>query len=43
MKSFKIGNLTISLPTVQGGMGVGFSLARLASVITNGRGSLAPD
>ena len=35
MKSFKIGNLTVSLPIVQGGMGVGISLSGLASAVAN--------
>ncbi len=35
MKSFKIGNLQIKLPIVQGGMGVGISLSRLASAVAN--------
>ena len=33
MKSFKIGDLTIELPIVQGGMGVGVSLSGLASAV----------
>lgn len=33
MKSFKIGDLTISLPIIQGGMGVGVSLSGLASAV----------
>ncbi len=35
MKSFKIGNLEINLPIVQGGMGVGISLSKLASAVAN--------
>ncbi len=35
MKSFKIGDLTISLPIIQGGMGVGVSLSGLASAVAN--------
>lgn len=35
MKSFKIGDLNISLPIVQGGMGVGISLSGLASAVAN--------
>ncbi len=35
MKSFKIGNLEIPLPIVQGGMGVGVSLSGLASAVAN--------
>ncbi len=35
MKSFKIGNLQIELPIVQGGMGVGISLSGLASAVAN--------
>ncbi|MFR9603493.1 MAG: nitronate monooxygenase family protein [Rikenellaceae bacterium] len=35
MKSFKIGSLEINLPIVQGGMGVGISLSKLASAVAN--------
>ena len=35
MKSFKIGDLTIQLPIIQGGMGVGISLSGLASAVAN--------
>ncbi len=35
MKSFFIGNKEIRLPIVQGGMGVGISLSRLASAVAN--------
>lgn len=35
MKSLKIGNLEISVPIVQGGMGVGVSLSGLASAVAN--------
>ncbi|MBI9065952.1 MAG: nitronate monooxygenase [Salinivirgaceae bacterium] len=35
MKSFKIGDLTIKLPIVQGGMGVAISLSGLASAVAN--------
>ncbi|MFQ7503110.1 MAG: nitronate monooxygenase [Alistipes finegoldii] len=35
MKSLKIGNLCASMPIVQGGMGVGVSLAGLASAVAN--------
>lgn len=35
MKSFKIGNLFIKVPIVQGGMGVGVSLSGLASAVAN--------
>ena len=35
MKSFKIGDLNISLPIIQGGMGVGVSLSGLASAVAN--------
>lgn len=35
MKSFKIGDLEISLPIIQGGMGVGISLSGLASAVAN--------
>ena len=34
----KIGDLTVSLPIVQGGMGVGVSLSGLASAVTNAGG-----
>lgn len=35
MKSLKIGDLNISLPIIQGGMGVGISLSGLASAVAN--------
>jgi NAD(P)H-dependent flavin oxidoreductase YrpB (nitropropane dioxygenase family) len=35
MKSFKIGNIEITLPIIQGGMGVGISLSGLASAVAN--------
>ncbi|MFI3292554.1 MAG: nitronate monooxygenase family protein [Rikenellaceae bacterium] len=35
MKSFKIGSLEVKLPIVQGGMGVGISLSKLASAVAN--------
>jgi nitronate monooxygenase len=35
MKSIKIGNLTIAIPIIQGGMGVGISLSGLASAVAN--------
>ena len=35
MKTLKIGNLTATLPIVQGGMGVGISLSGLASAVAN--------
>lgn len=35
MKEFKIGDLTIKLPIIQGGMGVGVSLSGLASAVAN--------
>jgi NAD(P)H-dependent flavin oxidoreductase YrpB (nitropropane dioxygenase family) len=35
MKSFSIGNLEIRLPVIQGGMGVGVSLSRLAAAVAN--------
>lgn len=35
MKSFFIGNIEISLPIIQGGMGVGVSLSGLASAVAN--------
>ncbi len=33
MKSLKIGDLVARMPIVQGGMGVGISLSRLASAV----------
>jgi len=35
MKELKIGNMTIKLPIIQGGMGVGISLSSLASAVAN--------
>jgi nitronate monooxygenase len=35
MKELRIGDLTIKIPIVQGGMGVGISLASLASAVAN--------
>ena len=35
LKGFRLGDLEISLPIVQGGMGVGISLANLASAVAN--------
>ena len=35
MKSFKIGDLQITLPIIQGGMGVGVSLSGLATAVAN--------
>lgn len=35
MKSFKIGDIDIKVPIVQGGMGVGISLSGLASAVAN--------
>ena len=35
LKSFKIGDLKINVPIIQGGMGVGISLAGLASAVAN--------
>ncbi len=35
MKSFKIGDLKIRVPIVQGGMGIGISLSSLASAVAN--------
>jgi NAD(P)H-dependent flavin oxidoreductase YrpB (nitropropane dioxygenase family) len=35
MKELKIGNLTINLPIIQGGMGVGISLSGLAAAVAN--------
>ena len=35
MKSLQIGNLTIAVPVIQGGMGVGISLSGLAAAVAN--------
>jgi len=35
MKSLKIGNLTVKVPIIQGGMGVGISLSGLSSAVAN--------
>lgn len=35
MKALKIGNLSITLPVIQGGMGVGVSLSGLAAAVAN--------
>lgn len=35
MESFKIGDLQIRVPIIQGGMGIGISLSRLASAVAN--------
>ncbi len=35
MKSFKIGDLTVAIPVIQGGMGIGISLSGLASAVAN--------
>jgi NAD(P)H-dependent flavin oxidoreductase YrpB (nitropropane dioxygenase family) len=35
MKSIKIGNLTLRVPVIQGGMGVGISLSGLAAAVAN--------
>ena len=35
MKNFTIGNLKLSVPIVQGGMGVGISLNGLAAAVAN--------
>jgi nitronate monooxygenase len=35
MKGLRIGNLTIAIPIIQGGMGVGISLSGLASAVAN--------
>ena len=35
MNSFKIGDLEVKIPVVQGGMGVGISLSGLASAVAN--------
>lgn len=39
MKGLKIGNLTLAVPIVQGGMGVGISLSGLASAVANEGGA----
>ena len=38
MKSLKIGDLTIPIPIIQGGMGIGISLSGLASAVANAGG-----
>jgi len=35
MKGLRIGNLTVAVPIIQGGMGVGISLSGLASAVAN--------
>ena len=35
MKSLNIGDLTVKLPIIQGGMGIGISMSRLASAVAN--------
>ena len=35
MKTLKIGNLSIAIPIIQGGMGVGISLSGLAAAVAN--------
>ncbi len=35
MKAIKIGNLSVAIPIIQGGMGVGISLSGLASAVAN--------
>src|SRR4030042_4316870 len=35
LNNLKIGDLTVRLPIIQGGMGVGISLSRLASAVAN--------
>src|SRR5512136_1518192 len=35
MKGLRIGNLSIAVPIIQGGMGVGISLSGLASAVAN--------
>jgi nitronate monooxygenase len=39
MKGLRIGNLTIAVPIIQGGMGVGISLSGLASAVANEGGA----
>ena len=38
MKELRIGNLVARIPIIQGGMGVGISLAGLASAVANSGG-----
>lgn len=38
MKPLQIGDLTIRIPIIQGGMGIGISLSRLASAVANAGG-----
>lgn len=38
MKSFQIGDLTVPVPIVQGGMGIGISMSGLASAVANAGG-----
>lgn len=35
MKSFNLGDLTIKVPVIQGGMGIGISMSKLASAVAN--------
>ena len=35
MKSLKIGDIEVKVPIIQGGMGVGISLSRLAAAVAN--------
>ena len=35
MESLKIGNLSVAVPVIQGGMGVGISLSGLAAAVAN--------
>ena len=35
MKSLNIGDLTVKLPIIQGGMGIGISMSKLASAVAN--------
>jgi NAD(P)H-dependent flavin oxidoreductase YrpB (nitropropane dioxygenase family) len=35
MEALKIGNLTVRVPIIQGGMGIGISLSKLASAVAN--------
>src|SRR3990172_4185865 len=39
MKGLRIGNLTLAVPVIQGGMGVGISLSGLASAVANEGGA----
>ncbi len=38
MKELQIGDLTIKLPVIQGGMGIGVSMSGLANAVANAGG-----